>query len=603
MYGLNLQNLKGNIKYFLKTNAYFLSGLIIVIIYILPYIILNNKSPIQIHDNLDSNYVNYKLIAETNTVFTPSFEIIEPFMGGTYRLSFPSELNVIMLLFVLFPPLTAYIINMIIIHITAYLNMYKLLNNYVVKENGNHITVGVALCFGVLPFYPWLGLSIAGSPLILNSFLNIRSSKTSKSDFIFIILFPFYSNFPLAVLFFYFLLALIFIYDLIHNRVFNLKFNAMLSISLILSLITQYRNLFFLFGNHDYTSHRIDFRRSGYTGREFLDISDTVFREGYYHFASGPNYIIIWIIIILLLIFLSPYNYNQYKDETKILVCLFLAMIFISSIGPFIKTIYVINYTSEIRLATIFNWDRFYSLQPLFVYLSFAYSLIIFNKIPFKIKKYDLKITKSKKRIITHILIFLQLVFLISGSVPMYNHYWGSLRNENSITYNEFFDPELFGQIDNHINRSKNSYRVASLGLYPSITQYNGFYTVDGYIPNYSLDYKIQFRKIIEKELDKNQRLKDYYDNWGSRVYLFSAELGKNYLYTKETNKTIYNLEINTKKLYELGGEYIISAVRINNYLELNLDLIGIFETVTSIWQIFLYKNNNSDVCLNVEIF
>ncbi|MEL1233850.1 MAG: DUF6044 family protein, partial [Candidatus Neomarinimicrobiota bacterium] len=35
----------------------------------------------------------------------------------------------------------------------------------------------------------------------------------------------------------------------------------------------------------------------------------------------------------------------------------------------------------------------------------------------------------------------------------------------------------------------------------------------------YPLDYKKKFRKIIEIELDNFPKFKDYYDNYGSRVY------------------------------------------------------------------------------------
>ena len=62
---------------------------------------------------------------------------------------------------------------------------------------------------------------------------------------------------------------------------------------------------------------------------------------------------------------------------------------------------------------------------------------------------------------------------------------------------------------------------VASLGVDPMIAAMNDIYVIDGYHQIYPLSYKIKFRKIIEDELNQNQKLKKYYDEWGNRVYLF----------------------------------------------------------------------------------
>ena len=94
-----------------------------------------------------------------------------------------------------------------------------------------------------------------------------------------------------------------------------------------------------------------------------------------------------------------------------------------------------------------------------------------------------------------------------------------------------FFAKKQFSEIKNYINKPINSYRVASIGLHPSISLYNGFYTADGYFVNYPLEYKKKFRKIIEKELNKDKNLKSYYDNWGIVYIYFHLSLVVNTLY------------------------------------------------------------------------
>lgn len=73
----------------------------------------------------------------------------------------------------------------------------------------------------------------------------------------------------------------------------------------------------------------------------------------------------------------------------------------------------------------------------------------------------------------------------------------------NAPTFREFYASEQFKEIKEYIGRPQDSYRVASIGLHPSIAQYNGFYTLDTYNNLYPLSYKYEFRKIIEKELEK----------------------------------------------------------------------------------------------------
>ena len=63
-----------------------------------------------------------------------------------------------------------------------------------------------------------------------------------------------------------------------------------------------------------------------------------------------------------------------------------------------------------------------------------------------------------------------------------------------------------------------------SVGLDPMIAVMNDIRVIDGYHTIYPLSYKIKFRKIIEKELDKNIKLKNYYDDWGNRVYAFYTD-------------------------------------------------------------------------------
>ena len=103
------------------------------------------------------------------------------------------------------------------------------------------------------------------------------------------------------------------------------------------------------------------------------------------------------------------------------------------------------------------------------------------------------------------------------------------------------------------------------------------------------MKYKKQFREIIAPELKKNEILRRYFDEWGSRAYVFSDEIGQNYLRKKNDVYPI-NINLNTSKLYEMGGRYIFSSYKIKNYIENNLQMLKIFSDNKSVWKIYLYE-------------
>jgi hypothetical protein len=172
-----------------------------------------------------------------------------------------------------------------------------------------------------------------------------------------------------------------------------------------------------------------------------------------------------------------------------------------------------------------------------------------------------------------------------------------------SLSYQEYYSEKLFKEIEQYINKPKHEYRVAGIGLQPGILQYNGFYTLDIYTDIYPLDYKHQFRRIIEKELEKSALLRKTFDETGKRCFLFAAELSgikrisgeifSRGITRKDSRRLkIKNLEINSKAMKEMGGQYIFSAVEIANYAQNGLSFERIFESSESPWRIYLYKVN-----------
>jgi hypothetical protein len=142
-----------------------------------------------------------------------------------------------------------------------------------------------------------------------------------------------------------------------------------------------------------------------------------------------------------------------------------------------------------------------------------------------------------------------------------------NLNNSINKTFDNYYKFKDYAVIRNIVKSS----RVMSVGLDPMVAVMNDIKVIDGYHTIYPLDYKIKFRKIIEKELENNIILKNYYDHWGSRVYAFFSD--KN------------NLKLNFQSAKKLGAVYVISKFPI-----INNDLEIVCYNCNNSKNIFLYK-------------
>lgn len=101
-------------------------------------------------------------------------------------------------------------------------------------------------------------------------------------------------------------------------------------------------------------------------------------------------------------------------------------------------------------------------------------------------------------------------------------------RNYAAMSFRDYYAVDVLDQVQEYLRENTGEepqdYRVVSLGIDPAAALYHGFYCLDGYSNNYSLEYKHRFREIIAPELDKSEYLEDSFDHWGNRCYLFSAE-------------------------------------------------------------------------------
>lgn len=615
----------------------FFLGLIIILLYLSPVLIQWKDAPVLSHDCLDSIMVYYDTLIKSGEVFGSNNVNIEQMMGGIPRNLFPSEFNILTVFFIIFDPITVFFLNFSIIHVSAFLGMYFLLFQFV-TSNRQHIYIisGVACCYSLLPFYPSIGLCIAGLPLVLLSFISIIRNGWSIKSLILLIFYPFYST---GVYTGYFIIFIFFLTSIIisffKKKIVSRGFIATFILS-ILIIICDYRLIGELLFDNSFVSHRYDFSLPGFSFINTLQINYELLSSGQYHAVSLHQLIVplVWIslcliifnqvriqnkniiliimgeILSLLIIcrhFILPLNMNClsiilwislislflvilgfiftkrnlycYSDNEKIIILL-LTLIFcisffyqISSWNSFIQFKSLIPILKGLQL-------RFYFLSPCIWYILFAVcSFYIISKV-------------DKLKWFIYCIIIIQIVFLFSFHGDVYQS--GGYGNlvDSQYSFNEFFSSQVFETIKNDIGLRQNTYRVASLGIHPSISLYNGFYTIDGYFYNYNLSYKRKFREVISPELTKSEVWRNYYDGWGNRAYIFSSELNTT-LVSKNQKKIIHNLQLNSTAFSNLGGKYLFSSVKIDPDPN-GFTFKKMFTSEKSPWEIWVYELNQT---------
>jgi hypothetical protein len=540
-----------------------------IMIYLGIYLMLGSSAHWIVPDNLDSNFVAYKILIESGALFASNGTIIDQPLGGIPRSTMASEFDVLVWLYMLFGPEGAYILNRILMTIVGFIGMHQLLRRHIIKEDGDEIVrMGVSLCFALLPFWPLGGLSVAGMPLALSAMLEIRNRNHSWWNWVIVVLYPFYSSLILSGFFFLVLVTVIWLYDLASRKRVLSLFGAIVVMSLFY-VLTHYRLFIEFLLDTSFISHRLEFKPFYQSSlKEAVKESFDYFIGGQLaHAPSLHRYFIMPLTVISIFLMLP----RSKIDQNRLLYWqIMIALCSIAMFAGFKNFPIVSTIMASIWNVMPMQFDRFYFLSPLLWMLSF--SLVLST----------LRQHSSSLGLLIIAVVVLQLGYTFRHHEVFY------FRNSPSIS--QYFAKEQFADIKEHIGKPLNTYRVASLGIDPSVSLYNGFYTIDGYFANYPLSYKYAFREIIANELEKDFKLKQYFDDWGSRVYLFNTQTGQDMMISAGSERKLQELRLDWNAFYDLGGRYLFSAVEIDIQTNPSLIYEGKFEDLSSAWDIYLYR-------------
>jgi uncharacterized protein DUF6044 len=538
----------------------------IVFLYLLPLILLGENAYVGINDVLDAHVIWYRILANNGLVFASSYTPIHEIMAVP-RLSLYNEFYLLFWIHYLIGTFPAIVVNLFIIHFTALWGMYLLLT----KLKFTPLAIFfAALFFSLLPFSQFWGLSIAGQPLVLYSLLRIRQKGFKIKYCMLLLFYVLYANFYAVSVFYFAVLSIFFIISFIKLNSISWPVVTAIILMISVSILMEYRLVESLFFNDSFVSIRVERNMQLFKQPPFYPIKLALF--GHYYARS--------FLFLLIPMFLYSFWILSKKNEEKIdwrvkyVLGVFLLVIIVALVAQ-IDWIYNGYKNNPLN---IYSFKRINTLLPIITVLLAA---VMTN--------YLTKHSNVQNLIKSQIAVIIIFLWLTNPTLLALIPSSELINNEDKISFKNFFSIELFEEIKNYIGEEQDNYKVASLGLYPSISQYNGFYTIDGYFTNYPLQYKKEFREIIKNELSQNEELETYFNGWGGRCYLFDNQLGKDFLYTKEKSFKIDQLQIDCDQFKKMGGRYILSAVPIGMFLcSTNVQYHRYFENTT--WRIYLYE-------------
>ncbi|MEH7237122.1 DUF6044 family protein [Bacillus sp. JJ1562] len=544
-----------------------IAAFLLIVIFVSPYFILGENAHLRVHDNLDSNLAWYRVLANSNQMLGPIEATIPQIINGELqRGAFGTEFSGIVWLYVFFPPMVAYGLSQFITRVFAFLGMYLLLKKYfLTSKEWSWIRVGVSLAFALTPFWPSGMLSTLGMPLALWALLNIRAGEKSWVNWLTLTLLPFYASIVLGFFFFISAMGILWMVDCLRGKGRNLRFLWALIYFTFIFMVVEYRLVYsFLF--MDDPNSRDEYFHARLTFLDALRLSLKNYVLGHTHVMSVHGMIILPVTLLALNIVILK---KQWKQEKVFL--------FLHSINAILSIWYAfwfykgwVPLTERFHFLNTFNFARYHFLRPMVIYILFAISLkILWEYRP------------GWKRASIFFLVA-QLVIVASSNEEIVH--------KRKPSFQQFFAEKQFEDIKIFIGLPQEDYRVASIGLHPAIAQFNGFYTLDTYNNFYPLSYKYQFREIIADELDKDKEIREYFDEWGGRCYIFLDELGKHYMFKKTSKREIKKMELNMQAFYDMGGRYIFSSLPIKNAGKNDLELEQTFDSPESAWRIYLYR-------------
>lgn len=603
--------------------VWFLLGALAVLFMGIPYLILGKDSVFVYHDQLDGEVIAYLLQARH---LWDGSGVLPEFMNGAAKTALTMPAPACVLLYRWLPAELALAWMQLMGSFVGYVGMYLLIrwaaeeSVSLQKRKGivGFLAMMVGCMYAYLPLLPVYGLSQYGLPLLLYCVLRLgEKDRPKRSVILYCVYIMFFGVNSSLVLSGFAVLGIWVVAELV--TLLQERFSARQALGFGLLLLTYMAEngallLQVLGGQGTAVSHKTEYTLSPVP---FLGQFATNFLQGGQHSVDYHGLILGVLLVAAVALFLRKRAAGkksgvqrekglQGDGENRLCKSMLLsaggivcfaaaAALWDSSLG--------IGIRSQLGALKGFQANRVLWLSPCLWYFLLGCSLLLLaEQLPEKHSGEELKNAVTHKSVfaVTTVMIGMLLTMVTAGKILLESNLKPNLqklvnRNYAAMSFRDYYAIDVLDQVQEYIRvnfgEEQENYRVVSLGIDPAAALYHGFYCLDGYSNNYSLEYKHRFREIIAPELDKNGYLTDSFDHWGNRCYLFSAEC-PGYYTIQKGGFYFQNYEINAESLRQLGGRYLLSAAYIDHSEETGLELVSpeAFETEDSYYRIYLYR-------------
>lgn len=531
-----------------------------------PFLWLGEDSFVIIHDNLDSEISFLQVLKNSGALVPWNLREIEQVFNGLNAGYFATSGWLLRGLAAIMPVFPAYGVYSIIVRIIGFLGAF-LLSKFFLRDSFDKNVFWALLLSGVwasMSCYTIYGISMLGLPLAVWAILNLsQKQKRVRNASVFVLcMYPFLSHFAFSGVFIPGLILLSAFTQLGNRAGLRLIFRALLLL-LMCTIVAHFAMFYtYFFGE---VTHRVErfYFHSGFDVLAALKRSFSALIFGQYHVGHvfNPSLLIAALVWI-----------GRHPKQSSFLRYLSLGLLVCSlafGFGLFLQQ----KLSSMVPLINVFQLSRVYQFVPI---LSLGIAIFfIQSNVPLKLKSL--------------IILPFCLGTIMQNQELVQN--WKAMISGNEVecSFREFYMIDAFQKADLIIGRSKEEFRVISLGIHPAVAQFNGFYTLDSYQNLYPLAYKHRWGEIIKDELEKDSKLEDYFNHWGNRCYAFSAELGMPSTYAEKNwrSQVVENWGVDFEKLYSGGCRFIFSKAEIS--LDNHPELFLVDEIPSSKSVLFVY--------------
>ncbi len=557
---------------FISRNKPYLAISVSLIIFFFPFFLSGRYTVFPIIDNLDCLYVWNKIAASPKYLFAYPSAIVAEYMNGIPRFTLENGINVLFVLNIFLPSFYACAIYLILIHTVACFSMYFFADKYLCPKD-KYVSVLAGLLYGLQNFVYAYSFSLALLPVVISSFITFYKKKPQAKEWLFIILFPFLSNFQSVGIFIVLGWGITTVFFMTQRKA-GWKLILPAVIMAIVYYINNFPTLNNLLFNTYFVSHR-----SG-----FLYHPETVKILPGWHWSMFSVLKLLFHYKIFILGALVLFMLRKKKHSQARILTIILLLIVLFEMEYFLINNNVVEFLKgHSTILKMFHFNKIFVFKPFLLAVAYAICLgYIFSYL--------------KNKTARSATLIAAVIFLSSGSLH-WKPFLGKTWTETGRPFEGYYSPDLFRQIKKNIGLPENEYKVACFGIHPAAALYNGLYTVDGYINNYPLSYKEKFRKTIEKDLKiihEKYGFKEWdFETTGHRCYLqndVSVTCTGGSMLIDKTNPagSPQIVHWNISALQELGCRYIISSVELKTDEQNKLQIAGHFEN--QFYSLFLYK-------------